>query len=92
LDRDGYNRLLLEQLHGVSRWENQVAEGWSVKDLDETEIVRTLEEAIRRGRTEDPGTRDPSPPGETDPVALSEMGPPAEAGLPTALREQRRCC
>lgn len=59
LDRDGYNRLLLEQLHGVSRWENQVAEGWSVKDLDEPEIVRTLEEAIRRGRTEDPGTRDP---------------------------------
>lgn len=59
LDRDEYNRLLLEQLHGVSRWENQAAEGWTVKDLDETEIVRTLEEAIRRGRAEDPGTRDP---------------------------------
>lgn len=59
LDRDEYNRLLLEQLHGVSRWENQAAEGWTVKDLDETEIVRTLEEAVRRGRAEDPGTRDP---------------------------------
>lgn len=59
MDRDEYNRLLLEQLHGVSRWENQTADGWTVKDLDETEIVRTLEEAIRRGRTEDPGTRDP---------------------------------
>lgn len=59
LDRDEYNRLLLEQLHGVSRWENQEAEGWTVKDLDETEIVRTLEEAVRRGRAEDPGTRDP---------------------------------
>jgi ATP-dependent DNA helicase RecG len=59
MDRDEYNRLLLEQLHGVSRWENQPADGWTVKDLDETEIVRTLEEAIRRGRAEDPGTRDP---------------------------------
>lgn len=28
-------------------------------DLDTTEIVRTVDEAIRRGRMEDPGTRDP---------------------------------
>lgn len=60
LDREAYNTLLLEQLHGVSRWENQPADGWSIGDLDETEIVRTLEEAIRRGRADDPGTRDPA--------------------------------
>lgn len=59
MSRDEYNRLLLEQLHATSRWENEVAEGWSVADLDTAEIVRTLEEAIRRGRSEDPNTRDP---------------------------------
>ena len=33
--------------------------GWSVEDLDIAEIRRTVTEAIRRGRLEDPGTRDP---------------------------------
>lgn len=59
MSRDEYNRMLLERLHGESRWENQVAERWSVADLDVAEITRTVEEAIRRGRAEDPGTRDP---------------------------------
>ena len=56
---DEYHRVLLERLHGDQRWENQPAAGWSVGDLDATEIRRTVEEAIRRGRLEDPGTRDP---------------------------------
>jgi ATP-dependent DNA helicase RecG len=59
LSRDEYNRMLLERLHGEHRWENEPADGWTVGDLDEPEIVRTLEEAIRRGRADDPGTRDP---------------------------------
>jgi ATP-dependent DNA helicase RecG len=59
LAREEYNRMLLEQLHGTSRWESEPAVGWRVADLDAAEIVRTLEEAIRRGRAEDPGTRDP---------------------------------
>ncbi|MFH2054701.1 MAG: RNA-binding domain-containing protein [bacterium] len=59
MSREDYNRMLLEQLHASSRWENQPAEGWTVKDLDAAEIVRTVEEAIRRGRSEDPGTRAP---------------------------------
>lgn len=42
------------------RWENQPAAGWSVADLDEAEIARTREESIRRGRADDPGTRDPA--------------------------------
>lgn len=58
MSRDEYNRMLLERLHGESRWENQPAEGWTVDDLDLTEITRTVEEGIRRGRMEDPGTRD----------------------------------
>jgi ATP-dependent DNA helicase RecG len=60
MTRHEYNQMLMEQLHATQRWENQVADGWAVADLDTTEIVRTLEEAIRRGRTEDPGTRDPA--------------------------------
>ncbi|MFH2205064.1 MAG: ATP-binding protein [Elusimicrobiota bacterium] len=59
LSRDEYNRLLLERLHNTERWENQPAPEWAVEDLNKAEIVRTLEEAIRRGRSEDPGTRDP---------------------------------
>lgn len=59
MSRDEYNRVLLERLHGERRWENQPAADWTVEDLDSAEILRTLEEAIRRGRIEDPGTRHP---------------------------------
>jgi ATP-dependent DNA helicase RecG len=55
-----YQRMLLERLHGERRWENEPADGWSVADLDAAEIIRTLEESIRRGRAEDPGVRDPA--------------------------------
>ena len=60
LSREEYNRILLERLHGDQRWENQAATGWSVADLDVAEITKTLEESIRRGRADDPGTRDPA--------------------------------
>lgn len=60
LSRDEYNRMLLERLHGESRWENEPATGWSVGDLDGAEITRTMEESIRRGRADDPGTREPT--------------------------------
>ena len=55
-----YQRMLLERLHAERRWENEPATGWSMADLDANEITRTLEEAIRRGRADDPGTRDPT--------------------------------
>ena len=54
-----YQRILLERLHAQTRWENQPANDWSVTDLDHSQIVLTVEEAIRRGRMEDPGTRSP---------------------------------
>lgn len=60
MSRDEYNHMLLERLHGEHRWENEPITGWTVADLDAAEIVRTLEEAIRRGRADDPGTRDPA--------------------------------
>ncbi len=53
------NNLLLERLHGTQRWENEIANGYTVDDLDTREIRLTLEESIRRGRSEDPNTRDP---------------------------------
>jgi ATP-dependent DNA helicase RecG len=59
MSRDEYNRMLLERLHGEQRWENEPAAGWTVDDLDGAEIVRSMTEAIRRGRADDPGTRDP---------------------------------
>jgi len=52
-----YERLLLERMHASRRWENQLAHGLTIKDLDRTEIVRTVDEAIRRQRLEDPGAR-----------------------------------
>ena len=60
MSRDEYHRVLLERLHGQLRWENEPVTDWTVDDLDRTEIVRTLDEAIRRRRAEDPGTRDPT--------------------------------
>ncbi len=60
LSGNEYQRMLLERLHGETRWENEPATGWSVADLETNEIIRTLEESIRRGRVEDPGVRDPA--------------------------------
>ena len=59
LSREEYNRILLERVHGQTRWENEEAPGWSVADLDEEQIVATVDEAVRRGRLEEPGTRAP---------------------------------
>lgn len=52
-------RLLLERLHSTERWENQAAPNFSVDDIDEKELTLMVEEAIRRGRSEEPGTRNP---------------------------------
>ena len=59
MTQDEYGRVLLEHLHGQRRWENGPALEWTVDDLDASEISRTLDEAVRRQRAEDPGTRDP---------------------------------
>lgn len=50
-------RKLLERSHPLSRWENQFAEGVTFDDLDRAEVLRTVDEAIRRGRMDDPGAR-----------------------------------
>lgn len=54
MSADEYNRMLFERMHSEQRWENQPATGWSIDDLDVAEIRRTVAEAVRRGRLEEP--------------------------------------
>ena len=54
MSADEYNRMLFERMHSEQRWENQPAPGWSIDDLDAAEIRRTVAEAVRRGRLEEP--------------------------------------
>ena len=60
MSADEYNRMLFERMHSKQRWENQPAAGWSVDDLDVVEIRRTVSEAVRRGRLEEPVSGEPS--------------------------------
>ncbi|HEX8244615.1 MAG TPA: ATP-binding protein [Longimicrobium sp.] len=59
MPQDRYRMLLLERLHPSARWELLPAHHLDVGDLDADEITRTAEEAVRRFRLDDPGTRDP---------------------------------
>ena len=59
MPRVTYQRLLIESLNTTDRWELQPADGWTIDMLDATEITQTINEAIRRGRSDEPGTRDP---------------------------------
>ncbi|HEU4881206.1 MAG TPA: ATP-binding protein [Longimicrobium sp.] len=52
-----YERMLVERMHPSRRWETQPALGVGLDDLDEAEVIRTVEEAIRRNRIADPLTR-----------------------------------
>jgi ATP-dependent DNA helicase RecG len=49
---------LMEHLHSSNRWETQPASAVGVDDLDTAEIVRTVDESVRRQRMSEPGTRD----------------------------------
>ncbi len=55
MSRDHYEKLLFERMHSGMRWENQIAEDFTLKDLDRNEILRTREAAIRNMRI-DPAT------------------------------------
>ena len=60
MSADEYNRMLFERMHSEQRWGNQPAAGWSIDDLDVAEIRRTVSEAVRRGRLEEPVSGNPS--------------------------------
>ena len=55
-----YNRMLSERTHCEQQWESLPAAGWSIGDLNEDEIRRTVDEAVRLERLSEPGTRDPA--------------------------------
>ena len=59
MSTDEYNRMLFERMHNEQRWENQPAVGWSIDDLDTAEIRNTVAEAVRVGRLNEPGSREP---------------------------------
>jgi ATP-dependent DNA helicase RecG len=54
MPRANYQRLLAEAMHATDRWEMQPAAGCDINTLDTVELVVTIDEAIRRGRMEDP--------------------------------------
>lgn len=59
MSTDEYNRMLFERMHTERRWENQPATGWTINDLDVPEIRNTIAEAVRIGRLNEPGSREP---------------------------------
>jgi len=59
MEQETYRQRLLARTTRAERWEAQPAHNLGIDDLDHAEITRTVEEAIRRGRMEEPGTRDP---------------------------------
>ena len=59
MPKDHYEKILLEQMHATRRWENQPVVASTLQDIDINRLVSIVEEAIRRQRLEDPGTRDP---------------------------------
>ncbi len=59
MSADEYNRMLFERMHTERRRQNQPATGWTVDDLDIAEISNTIAEAVRIGRFNEPGSREP---------------------------------
>ena len=59
LSADEYNRMLFERMHVEQRWENQPAVGWTIDDLDMSEILRTVRAAVRLGRLREPPSEEP---------------------------------
>ena len=59
MSAEEYNRMLFERMHNEQRWENQPADRWTLDDLDVAEIRNTVAEAVRIGRLNEPGGRDP---------------------------------
>lgn len=59
MSQEMYRRRLLARTNRAERWEARPAYKFGVGDLDHAEITRTVDEAIRRGRMDEPGSRDP---------------------------------
>lgn len=55
-----YEELLLNRAHSRYRWENRVAEGLGLGDLDEEEILRTAQQGLSSGRIPEVTSADPT--------------------------------
>jgi len=59
MPREEYQRRVLDLHHATRRWENEPVQEWvTEKDLDEDEVMLSVENAISRGRLELPRKRD----------------------------------
>jgi ATP-dependent DNA helicase RecG len=59
MSQEKYERLLLDRAHSRRRWENQGAEGITIRDIDRQEVFRFAKTARTAGRFFDPIGRDP---------------------------------
>ena len=50
MPQETYQRLLTERAHDRTRWENQIADGYGISELDGEEILRTVRLGIAAGR------------------------------------------
>ena len=58
MPQERYQRLLIERAHARNRWENEVATGVTLTDLDHEEILRTVRLGIQAGRLPESTGRD----------------------------------
>ena len=54
-----YREMLSDRIQSERRWESEPARGWTIDDLDQEEIARTVGEGIRNGRIAPLPTSDP---------------------------------
>ncbi|MBA3315277.1 MAG: putative DNA binding domain-containing protein [Planctomycetaceae bacterium] len=79
-----YARRLLERGHSQSRWENRVAEGYALRDLDLDEVRRMVSEAGDAGRLDAPVT---GPREALQKLHLLDNGRPLQAAIVAFAKE-----
>jgi len=79
-----YERRLLNRGHSQRRWENQIAVGYSLADLDEEEIRRTIREAVDAGRLDSTVT---GPTEALNKLHLVDEGRPLQAAVVAFAKE-----
>ncbi len=67
MPRERFEALLLERMHSRRRWENQIADEMTIKDIDRDEVFRILRNIEGAGRISGPSAR-------TLPEALDRLG------------------
>lgn len=60
MSAEEHNRILFDRMHNERRWENRPVDGWTIDDLDVDELRNTVAEAVRVGRLNEPGSREPA--------------------------------